>query len=254
MIKRGLVISVWVATLFGQSNLEKGYDYYALRAEGSIEDRANPKYLNESIGYYQLALKEPKSEQDAALGLMKSYYYKGKYAVDTEAEKKIVFNKAKQLASIYINKYPNRFDILYWYLINLGSWAEVYGIFAAAKEGVADQMKHHAQRIVEIDSIYEDGGGYFILGVVHYKSPYIPFILSWPDNDDAVQWLEKSVATGKAKPVQVVYLAQALYKAGEKERALSLLDDITKMTPSKDDPLGDWEQVKKARTLLKEYE
>ena len=185
---------------------------------------------------------------------MKSYYYKGKYAVDTEAEQKIVFNKAKQLASIYINKYPNQFDILYWYLINLGSWAEVYGIFAAAKEGVADQMKHHAQRIIEMDPTYEDGGGYFILGVVHYKSPYIPFILSWPDNDDAVQWLEKSVATGKAKPVQVVYLAQALYKAGEKERALALLDKIAKMMPSKDDSLGDWEQIKKARTLLKEYE
>ena len=154
----------------------------------------------------------------------------------------------------YINKYPNRFDILYWYLINLGSWAEVYGIFAAAKEGVADQMKHHAQRIIEMDPTYEDGGGYFILGVVHYKSPYIPFILSWPDNDDAVQWLEKSVATGKAKPVQVVYLGQALYKSGEKERALSLLDKIAKMMPSKDDPLGDWEQIKKARTLLKEYE
>ena len=105
-----------------------------------------------------------------------------------------------------------------------------------------------------MDPTYEHGGGYFILGVVHYKSPYIPFILSWPDNDDAVKWLEKSVATGKAKPVQVVYLAQALYKAGEKERAISLLDKITKMTPSKDDPLGDWEQVKKARTLLREYE
>ena len=62
MIKRGLVISIWVATLFGQSNLEKGYDYYVLKGEGSIEDRANPKYLNESINYYQLALKEPKSE------------------------------------------------------------------------------------------------------------------------------------------------------------------------------------------------
>ena len=119
MIKRGLVISVWVATLFGQSNLEKGYDSYALRAEGSIEDRANPKYLNEAIDYYQLALKEPKLEADATLGLMKSYYYKGKYAVDTEAEKKIVFNKAKQLASIYIDKYPNRFDILYLSLIHI---------------------------------------------------------------------------------------------------------------------------------------
>ncbi len=254
MAKRGLVICVWIAILFGQSNLEKGHFAYERRAEGSVEDKANPKFLNEAIHYYLLALKESQSEADAAMGLMKSYYYKGKFAVDNEAEQKAVFNEAKQLASIYINRYPDRMDILYWYLTNLGSWAEVYGILAAAREGVADQMKIHALKIIEMDPHYEDGGGYFILGVVHYKSPYIPFFLSWPDNDEAVKWLEKSVNTGKGKPVQVVYLAQALIKDGQKERAIALLNSIAKMTPSKDDPLGDWEQIKKAKALLKEFE
>lgn len=254
MLRLGLVISVSSAILFGQSNLEKGLAAYELKAISSIEDRANPEFLNQAIHYYKLALLEPNDEADAVLGLLKSYFYKGKYAVDTEIEKKAVFNKAKQLASIYINKYPSRVDILYWYLTNLGSWAEVYGILASAREGVADQIKIQAERIIELDASYEDGGGYFILGAVHYKSPYIPFILSWPNNDDAIKWLEKSTETGEAKPFQVVYLAQALYKDGQRTRALNLLKKVAKTTPSESDPLSDWEQVKKAKILLAEYD
>ena len=129
----------------------------------------------------------------------------------------------------------------------------MYGILAAAREGVADQMREHALKIIGLDPNYEDGGGYFMLGAVHYKSPYIPFLLSWPDNEEAVKWLEKAVNTGEATPVQKVYLAQALYKEKEKEGALKLLNAVANMTPSRNDPLSDWEQIKKARAFLKEY-
>jgi len=50
-----------------------------------------------------------------------------------------------------------------------------------------------------------------------------------------------------------VYLAQALFKNKEKSSAISLLEAVTKMTPTKAEPLADWEQIKKARILLKEY-
>ncbi|MEO2184947.1 MAG: hypothetical protein ABGX30_00080, partial [bacterium] len=100
---------------------------------------------------------------------------------------------------------------------------------------------------------YEDGGGYFMLGAVHYKSPYIPFFLSWPDNDEAIKWLKKANETGEAKPVQKVYLAQALFKNKEKSSAISLLEAVTNMTPTKVESLADWEQIKKARILLNEY-
>ena len=129
----------------------------------------------------------------------------------------------------------------------------MYGILTAAKEGVADQMKDHALTIIELNPNYEDGGGYFMLGAVHYKSPYIPFFLSWPDNDEAIKWLKKANETGEAKPVQKVYLAQALFKNKEKSSAISLLEAVTNMTPTKAEPLADWEQIKKARILLKEY-
>ncbi|MBC8346906.1 MAG: hypothetical protein ISR82_06995 [Candidatus Marinimicrobia bacterium] len=252
MVKYGLFLFVWIGVLFGQSNLEKGRAAYDRRAEGSIEDRAQAKAIDEAIGSFQAAMGE--SEIDAVVGLLKSYYFKGKYVAKSEDEQKVIYNSAKELALEYLNQYPNSVGLHYWYLSNLGSWAEVYGILTAAKEGVADQMKDHALKIIELDPSYEDGGGYFMLGAVHYKSPYIPFFLSWPDNDEAIKWLKKANETGEGKPVQKVYLAQALYKNKEKSSATSLLEEVVNMTPTKVESLADWEQIKKARILLKEYQ
>ena len=194
------------------------------------------------------------SKVEAVVGLLKSYYFKGKYVAKTEDEQKVIYNNAKELALEYLGKYPKNVELHFWYLSNLGSWAEVYGILTAAKEGVADQMKDHALTIIALNPNYEDGGGYFMLGAVHYKSPYIPFFLSWPDNDEAIKWLKKANETGEAKPVQKVYLAQALFKNKEKSSAISLLEAVTNMTPTKVESLADWEQIKKARILLKEYQ
>ena len=58
-----------------------------------------------------------------------------------------------------IEKYPNSAPAHYWYLVNLGSWAQVYGTIAAAREGVADLMKKHSEIIIELDEKYMDGEG-----------------------------------------------------------------------------------------------
>ena len=114
-------------------------------------------------------------------------------------------------------------------------------------------MRKHSKKIISLDPEYENGGGYFMLGVVHYKSPYIPFILSWPDNDKAISYLSKSITVGEQIPNQKVYLAQALYKDGRKVEAVKLLKEVANMEPSKDDRVRDWEQIAIAEELLKDF-
>ena len=93
-----LIAFLWLSGLYAQTNLEKGLAAYNRRSEGSIEDRAQPAAINEAIKYYQLALDEPGVEIDAAIGLLKAYYFKGKYVSRKEDEQKAVFDKAKNLA------------------------------------------------------------------------------------------------------------------------------------------------------------
>ena len=168
-------------------------------------------------------------------------------------KKKKVFSKGKKLGERLVGLYPNSAAARYWFLVNLGSWAEVYGTMAAAKEGVAGLMRDYAKKIIEIDPNYSNGGGYFMLGAVHFKSPYIPFILSWPSNDLAIKNLKKAYSIGDSTPSQIVYLAQVLFKDGQKNKAKSHLRELLKKPLSRNEKVEDFDQHEIAKRLLKEW-
>ena len=235
------------------NELEKGIALYDQRLEGSVKSSARPEPITNAISHFQYALKNTETDTDAALYLLKSYYFRGKYVHKDKEKQKLDFSKGKELGEKYIKKYPDSAPFQFWYLVNLGSWSEVYGIITAAREGVADLMKEHSEIIISLDPEYENGGGYFMLGAVHFKSPYIPFFLSWPDNNKAITYLTKALTIGEETPNQKVYLAQALYKDGQKNRAIDILREVANMQPSKEEIVRDWEQIELAEQLLSEY-
>ena len=233
-------------------SFEKGVAFYDARSKGAVGYNVKPLHIENAIKQFKKAYSE--LELDAGVYLMKSYYFKGKFIAKTDDEKKKVFSKGKNLGERLINSYLKSAAVRYWYLVNLGSWAEVYGAIAAAKEGVAGMMRDHAEKIIEIDPNYSNGGGYFMLGAVHFKSPYIPFILSWPDNDLAIKNLEKAYGIGDPTPSQTVYLAQALYKDGRKEKAEFYLRELLKKPFSQSEKVEDFNQHQIAKSLLEDWE
>ena len=234
------------------AGMNEGIEYYEKRQEGSKGTLASNENIDKAIEQFSAALLSPNSEKDAALYLLKSYYYKAEFAVQNRNEKKKIFNEGKALGEKYIEKYPTSAEFRYWYLVNLGSWAQVYGILTAAREGVSDLMKTHSEKIIELDPEYQNGGGYFMLGAVHFKSPYIPFLLSWPDNDDAIKYLQLSVDTGNAEMNQKNYLAQALSKDGRDKKARALLEEVLNTEPSTATLVEDLDDIEEARQLLED--
>ena len=113
-------------------------------------------------------------------------------------------------------------------------------------------MKLHSEKIIELDPEYRNGGGYFMLGAVHYKSPYIPFLLSWPDNDEAIKYLQLAVETGKAEMNQKNYLAQAFDKDGQHEKARKLLTEVINTNPNPANLVEDLDDIEEARQLLED--
>ena len=186
-----LVHFLFLFSVLCSSNLNEGISYYESRGNNYQNLVASTKNIDKAISFFEKMIESNQHDKESTIFLLKSYYYKGEYLVSNSDEKKTIFNLGKSLAESAINKFPNSVEIRYWYLVNLGSWAKVYGIFKAAREGVADIMKEQSKVIISLDSEYEDGGGYFMLGAVHYKSPYIPFILSWPDINIAIENLDK---------------------------------------------------------------
>ena len=243
-------LSMMIAS--AKAGMDEGVDFYSKRQDGSKGTLASTENIDKAIEQFSTALLSPESEKDAALYLLKSYYYKAEFAVQDKDEKKKIFNEGKALGEKYIEKYPTSAEFRYWYLVNLGSWAQVYGIFTAAREGVSDLMKTHSEKIIELDPEYQNGGGYFMLGAVHFKSPYIPFLLSWPDNDDAIKYLQLSIDTGNAEMNQKNYLAQALSKDGQDKKARALLEEVLNTEPSTTTLVEDLDDIEEARQLLED--
>ena len=243
-------LSMMIAS--AKAGINEGVEYYQKRQEGSKGRLASVENINKAIEHFSSALLTPESEKDATLYLLKSYYYKAEFAVQDKEEKKGIFNRGKALGEKYIEKYPDSVEFRYWYLVNLGSWAQVYGILTAAREGVSDLMKINSEIIIELDPEYRNGGGYFMLGAVHFKSPYIPFLLSWPDNDEAIKYLQLAVETGKAEMNQKNYLAQAINKDGQVEKARKLLTEVINTEPDPANLVEDLDDIKEAKQLLED--
>ena len=243
-------LSMMIAS--AKAGINEGADFYSKRQDGSKGTLASTENIDKAIKQFSSALLSPESEKDAALYLLKSYYYKAEFAVQDKEEKKKIFNEGKALGEKYIEKYPTSAEFRYWYLVNLGSWAQVYGILTAAREGVSDLMKTHSEKIIELDPEYQNGGGYFMLGAVHFKSPYIPFLLSWPDNDEAIKYLQLAVETGKAEMNQKNYLAQAINKDGQVEKARKLLTEVINTEPDPANLVEDLDDIKEAKQLLED--
>ena len=244
-------LSMMIAS--AKADMKKGIEWYNKRHVDSIGNRASEKSINQAIKYFSNEIQKPKYEKDAALYLLKSYYYKAEFATQKEDHKKIIFNMGKDLGEKYIAKYPDSPAFRYWYLVNLGSWAEVYGILTAAREGVADIMKTHSEKIIVLDPKYQDGGGYFMLGAVHYKSPYIPFLLSWPDNDEAIKYLQLALETGKKTLNQKVYLAKALKKDKQPLKAKKLLMEVVNTEPDPMNLVEELDYINDSYQLLEKF-
>ena len=251
-MKKFLFISFLFTILFG-NNLSKGLDLYRSRAEGSVGLKAKAEPINSAIEEFEKGMLSSVNALESGVYLLRSYYYKGQFVLKDNDEKKEIFNKGKILGESLIKKYPKSAAIRYWYLVNLGRWSQVYGMFAAAKEGVADLMRTHSQKIIDLDPEYMNGGGYFMLGAIHLKSPYIPFILSWPSNKEAIKYLKLALNQGEKTPSQVVYLARALYKDGKKDKAIQHLKNLISMPISELNKVEDLQYKIEAENLLADW-
>ncbi len=252
MKKLFFFILFFLPSMVFSNSIEDGIRYYENRSEEYSGLTSSDKNINRAIQIFEKNLGS-NLDHDAALYLLKSYYFKGEYCTKDIEEKKKIFNKGKIIGEKYIKKYPAKASYRYWYLVNLGSWAKAYGIFSAAREGVADIMREQSLEIIKIDTMYKDGGGYFMLGAVNFSSPYIPFLLSWPDNDVAVNYLTLAVETGEATLNQKNYLAQALFKQGKKRKAKKILKEVISTKPQKNNLVEDLNDIFEAKQILNDF-
>jgi len=222
-----LVCSV---NVFSQDSIEQADSLWEKRGEvfdqnTLLADAAN---IDQAIAIYKNIAEAVSGaeKEEATWKLMRAYYYKGKYTVQDSDLKKKIYNQGKDLGKTALEEFPDSPGINLFAAILWGVWGEEYGIFAAARKGVAGKIKKLCEKTIELDPEFDEAGGYRVLGRVYFKAPKIPLILGWPSKKKAVEILEKSLAIAPHDLNTKQFLAEALYSQKQKERAIKIMKEI----------------------------
>lgn len=236
-MKRIIIVLILAFGLMADSSTAKilieADKIYDLRAEGFSEETllASPTNINKAIALYKKAIETTSGtdKEEAIWKAMRAFYFKGRYATSDKKVKKAIYEEGKEIGVAGIREFPKSAAIHTWMAIMWGVWAEENGVMKSARKGIAGKIKDHCEKSVEFDETFDEASGYRILGRLHFKAPKIPLILRWPSKKKAIQYLEKAYKIAPQNPITKQYLAEALYDAGQKNRAMELMEEILNM-------------------------
>lgn len=237
-----------------QTDLQKGIDFFDKRAENHEGLKVDSTNINKAIAYFNKALQVKADNERAYDYLLLSYYYKGAFVVRTKADQKLAYLKGKQLGEEAIKKYPNNKAILLWYIANFSKYGEAKGVVSSAKEGLADKVKHFAEKLLKMDSTYADGSPHKIIGVINYKVPNIPFIITWPSKKVAEYHLKKALAVNPKSISNLYFYAEFLTEMKRNAEAKLLLNRVINSKPRLDAIIEDLYDINQAKKLLEKIE
>lgn len=235
---------------FPQNNLQEGIDLYDSRAEGATGLKAKSETIDQAIARLEVAYKDPKTEEQAGAYLIRCYNYKGRFVATTDKERLALYAKGKEIGEKLVKKYPKSAAVVFEYVCIIGLWADVSGVMQAAWDGVLGKMKDQTEALCKIDETYAGAAGPMILGLLYAEAPYVPLFLTWPDNDDAKELMEKALRIAPDEFGNNYHYAELLVKLDKKEEAKKYLNHILEMKPRPRLLLEDMTYQADAKALL----
>lgn len=253
-----LVTSSFSAFAFPDPNnasdlLSEAKKLYDLRAEGAVGLMAKTETIDKAIASLEKVYATGYKEEETGMYLLRCYNYKGRFASANASAKKATFEKGKILGEKLVKKYPNSVPMLYEYICVMGLWGGEIGAMKAGLDGLIGKMKTSTQRLIELDPSYSGCAGERIMGYMYIKAPYIPLMLTWPDDETGLEYLERVSKCSPHDFGTLYYYAEALYENGFKDKAKAYMKIILTMTPRKELYLEDLQFKKDAEKILTEW-
>lgn len=234
-------------------NLQIGIDYFNARSENAKGLLANIINIDKAIQIFETELLNEKNKEKAAYYYLSSLNFKGQFVYTKDADKKNVYKKAVEKGNALIKEFPKSAYIRFELITSIGLLAEMNGALKSAESGVVNQMLFHSNMLIKTDSMYRCCAGWKVLSILHYKTPYIPLILTWPSNKTAKELLFKALKYYPADISNNYYYAEALLESGDKTNAKIYFQLVTKFPSRKEFYLEDENQKEKAKRYLADW-
>jgi len=204
----------------------KGDALFSIRGKVHTGSWASVKNISMALKAYLKAYDAKNPGPELTARIMDAEYFYATYAEKSPGKEKEALSKALEIGQKALDKYPDDVAVNYWMAGCWGRWGEVNGIMASARKGVADKVKMYAEKTIKLDPAYAEAGGYRTLGRLHYKAPWIPFILSWPSKKESVRYLQMAVKDAPENTTNRLFYGESLAEVGKTADALKNLNFV----------------------------
>ncbi len=219
-IKISIIFFLLLSFVFhGQNSIDNTIELFNARHQKAIGLQADSSIINKCISEFETQIKNGKETEKCVLYYLLSLNFKVRFVLNSETEKKNLLNKAIELEEAYIKKYPLSGPILFEYITSVGLKAELSGAFSSAVDGVVEKMHKNTIKLIQLDSMYYSCTGWKVLGILNYKTPFIPLVIDWPSKTEAKRVLEKALKYFPSDIANNFYYAEALLENKETEKA-----------------------------------
>jgi tetratricopeptide (TPR) repeat protein len=208
--------------------IKKGDNYFEMRAADHDGAWASTVPVTNALSAYLKAYELGDRSAELITKILQASYFYARYAEKERDKQKEVLQKGIDIGEEAIKKYSDDTALNYEMSVCWGRWGVVNGIFASAMKGVANKIRKYAEKTIKLDPDYAEGGGYRVMGRLHFMAPRIPLILSWPSKEESLKYLKKAVNVGSDNPTNHFYFAESLYHTGSYKEALIHLDIVLK--------------------------
>lgn len=253
IISCGLFLAISFTDAMGQPTFERGKKFFQQRDANADSFKADPTNINRAIDLFESALEQDINPEESTAYLLRSYYFKAMFTGLSENQQKDIYDKGRNLGEKMIDRYPDSVPIKFWYAANMGRWADVHSFARAATSGISKKLRRICEDIIEKNPKYQDGGGYRILAQVHFYSPNIPIVMSWPSKEKALELIQKALEITPENPTNKMLYANILLEFDRNEEAKKLLHEIRRMNPRASHTVEDRYLQYRSRKLYEEH-
>ena len=241
---------------------DRGDRAFRHRAAGYLDHGAPMSEPTEAaIAAYEEALSEDPDSLRALCKLMHALYFQGYFLTEDASVQREIYERLLELATRSVDLAAGKTGeeaaaAHYWAAAAWGLWGMTHSPLAAVRKGVLSKVRHHARMVVHLDERYNDAAGLRILGRLHTRAPWVPFLSGWVDRREGIALLRRALAISRRDPENLLYLAEALLdedRAGRDE-ALELLRELDRRRPRPDELVEDAVVLEEARELLAKLE
>lgn len=242
LLKVCLVLQFLVGGALANESLQFADSCYQARALRANGDKADAKNANLMKDAYRKAMEDadPVVKEKATEGYVKTLFFRIRFVPFDKSKRQLHVDSLKEASEAAYNKYPKNREIAHVYASALSMWGAEKNPLAAVKAGVAAKVR----------DVATEAKDYQVLGRAHTVLPYIPLVLSWPDNDEADKYLNMALKENPKDLNNYYFLADLRFRQKRYADALDLIKRGLARGISKNTPLED----KRGRWHLKELQ